>query len=664
MRELLNRESVGGTAGPLARGANFIIKDGEVLFGNTQDFPFEIQKNIQNYERGIIREKLNKKYEHISYELADTGDKLSPENEQKIDRIITEAEAVLERRIATREPGDIWTVEKRLQMDTERFGSRIAPAPVPIVEPGATVEGKQIFRGSGREKAETVYNEMTDGKPLLEGGQFWALSEKDAKTYGPNIETKPMPKFINPLVIKNDGEWTALVQKAVGQYDTRGERVSYPNPYGMNPEKMALWRKGISDYLSTNNHDALIVDMEEAQGDEAKTLGNAFGHSQVFIPGQPGATVEAKPSKEAYVGKEETGTLPIAIPFNLTAPEGEVGREVVTGREVTGELFGKAEAKEPVKASFAEMVTEAQRWRGAAVKVDQALGDDKKARLAHSNMTTKGDLDAYLMKKYGLDSSLARDVSNQLTRDDLKPDMTAEIEDFKGEPWADKALVAPSEWLNYDPSTNRYNGEVLSRGDILEADAGGRYAVDRVNGFMLDLTRLDVAGKPSGTFSVSVDPMDKGRFAKLKKTGENIYKAEPTARKDELTPIQSYFENNVVRPLKDFFAAVDSMGRERLVKAGVMPDENATKWLASVMRQESSWAKGGRKTGITGIQMLSQKGLWPTKDEAGENLRKSMLAAVQALRKAPGYSNDWVSNIEKGAYAFGETKGETNVQPD
>jgi N12 class adenine-specific DNA methylase len=163
---------------------------------------------------------------------------------------------------------------------------------VPETEPEITGAGKVLYRGTGREDAGAAYNEMTDQKPILEGGQFWTLNEKDASNYGPNIESQPMPTFTNPLTITNDEQWKQIVQTAVGQYDTPTERVSYPNPTGMSPDKMAKWRKGMSDYLASNNHDAMIIDMDGAQGDEAKTLGNAFGHSQVFIPETKGGVAD------------------------------------------------------------------------------------------------------------------------------------------------------------------------------------------------------------------------------------------------------------------------------------------------------------------------------------------------------------------------------------
>ncbi|HDO36184.1 MAG TPA: hypothetical protein ENH07_07825 [Nitrospirae bacterium] len=91
----------------------------------------------------------------------------------------------------------------------------------------------------------------------------------------------------------------------------------------------------------------------------------------------------------------------------------------------------------PPLPTMPQMIAEARRWKGAAFKADQLYPvEDTKGRLKHSNMTTKGDLDAYLMMKFGVDETIARNVSNELTRQNLKPAMEAKIEDFAGEPWA------------------------------------------------------------------------------------------------------------------------------------------------------------------------------------------------------------------------------------
>lgn len=89
-----------------------------------------------------------------------------------------------------------------------------------------------------------------------------------------------------------------------------------------------------------------------------------------------------------------------------------------------------------VDEQFDTMVKDAARWQGAARNLARELKDDKRASVRLSKITTKGDLDAYLMRKYGIDAAEARSVSNHLTARDIKPDFTATVEEFKDEPWA------------------------------------------------------------------------------------------------------------------------------------------------------------------------------------------------------------------------------------
>lgn len=95
---------------------------------------------------------------------------------------------------------------------------------------------------------------------------------------------------------------------------------------------------------------------------------------------------------------------------------------------------------------LAVMVKEAARWRGAAMKKAHTLSGDKKMALKLSNMTGKHDLDAYLMRKFGIDESTAHDVSNTLTAQNIPDDMTAEIQDYANEPWAqlEAAVTGPT----------------------------------------------------------------------------------------------------------------------------------------------------------------------------------------------------------------------------
>lgn len=111
--------------------------------------------------------------------------------------------------------------------------------------------------------------------------------------------------------------------------------------------------------------------------------------------------------------------------------------------------------------------------------------------------------------------------------------------------------------------------------------------------------------------------------------------------------ILGHWRSEVEPALHDFFQAFNAFGAERLERNGVKPPGiSASEWLEKVTSQQPVWGKGGRKTGNTGIQMLSQKDLWPTQGPEGESLRKSMLAAVKALKNAPGRRSDWIRNQE------------------
>ncbi len=81
--------------------------------------------------------------------------------------------------------------------------------------------------------------------------------------------------------------------------------------------------------------------------------------------------------------------------------------------------------------------------------------------------------------------------------------------------------------LVYSPSTNRYSGQKLTRGDVLRDDAGRLYSLDRANGFMLDVDELDSAGRRtsrSPSFSVD-DSIRKGpwAFKALYAEGRNVF---------------------------------------------------------------------------------------------------------------------------------------------
>lgn len=99
---------------------------------------------------------------------------------------------------------------------------------------------------------------------------------------------------------------------------------------------------------------------------------------------------------------------------------------------VNGQHLGvqKTAESERQTSLFDTMVNQAARWKGAAQKVAEQVRGDKKAQLAISRKTTKGDLDSYLMKKFGISESEARDVSNALTRDNIAENLAMQAQSF------------------------------------------------------------------------------------------------------------------------------------------------------------------------------------------------------------------------------------------
>ncbi|MDD4984635.1 MAG: PLxRFG domain-containing protein [Dehalococcoidales bacterium] len=124
-----------------------------------------------------------------------------------------------------------------------------------------------------------------------------------------------------------------------------------------------------------------------------------------------------------------------------TAQEPATSPQVALGSTITDEGIGEVGGEK--SPDLDTMVKAAQKWRGAAMKAAKQIAEtgDKRAQLRHSNITTKADLDDYLMRQFGVDATTARDVSNTLTAKNLPDDQTARIEDYQGEPWADAILA-------------------------------------------------------------------------------------------------------------------------------------------------------------------------------------------------------------------------------
>jgi GNAT superfamily N-acetyltransferase len=141
----------------------------------------------------------------------------------------------------------------------------------------------------------------------------------------------------------------------------------------------------------------------------------------------------------------------------------------------------------------------------------------------------------------------------------------------------------------------------------------------------------------------------------VREPGAKIEVAKKEVEAPTITPGQqrnlNYWRENVAPAIRDYLTAYKNVGVERLERSRFKPEGiSATEWLLKLRSQKSVFGKGGRKVSETGIQMLSKKDLLPTVSGDGEVLRKAMLKAIQAINKAPGYTSDWIENMEAGSY--------------
>ena len=99
---------------------------------------------------------------------------------------------------------------------------------------------------------------------------------------------------------------------------------------------------------------------------------------------------------------------------------------------------------------------------------------------------------------------------------------------------------------------------------------------------------------------------------------------ETDAEFDKLPPTMGRAFGVLGAAMDNYLRAFDAFGADRLERNRVKPaGMTAREWLESYVARQSTWDKG-RKTGLTGIQALSGKDLWPTDDGSGERLRKAM----------------------------------------
>lgn len=244
-----------------------------------------------------------------------------------------------------------------------------------------------------------------------------------------------------------------------------------------------------------------------------------------------------------------------------------------------------------------KMVEEAARWKGATMKVAKLVEGDKKTALKLSKMTTKGDLDAYLMKKFGIDETTARDVSNELTDKNIPADMKAKIDDFASEPWSD---LASSKNLDSDSEIQSLGvADITSVGSenvYVEKEDGTRYFFKPGDTSRFEVGSYDFSNEiifNDGTGATDTEdfkPYDKISDEKIRKLLDEAKQLFNNAKDAGLNPINSVqFMKDVNTGNRGGFSVADF---EKQLKE----DEKSLKDLESgKIRANKIIGTGGRK---------------------------------------------------------------------
>jgi hypothetical protein len=148
-----------------------------------------------------------------------------------------------------------------------------------------------VFSGYGRPEKGSIYGTIQE--PILGGGKYYAFSRQAAEYFGPQIEPLATSGFRNPLVIRSDDEFKALIRAAGWQF---------PIQSGLPAEQIAREQRAMNELIKRRGHDAVVITWDDlAQGDfdryghGIKTLRTAFGEPQIYVPGPARRAPEGGP---------------------------------------------------------------------------------------------------------------------------------------------------------------------------------------------------------------------------------------------------------------------------------------------------------------------------------------------------------------------------------
>ncbi|MGH2611411.1 MAG: hypothetical protein ACRDHF_20230, partial [Tepidiformaceae bacterium] len=156
------------------------------------------------------------------------------------------------------------------------------------------------------------------GVPIMGPGDYFALSEQDAKRYGAvtleNVELR------RPFVLDSDAKWNQLLRSSGAMHLHSASGLFVTDPQGVEPAT-----KRVQKYLRDKGYDGVVVQLTPRDdSDKTRRLNESFGHSQVIRFRAAPAPVRGQVSP----GAEETPVGPPGRPIQL-GPSAAAERETL-----------------------------------------------------------------------------------------------------------------------------------------------------------------------------------------------------------------------------------------------------------------------------------------------------------------------------------------------
>lgn len=238
---------------------------------NRSDIAAEARANLTT-----LADKLEREAE------SDTTTPAVPQTSPKYQKIKADLEArkakkgadaaEIRARLAGKKPASEVSQPAPIVGTTEEWAGASQP---PQAAPAYT---RRVYRGSGRKDKGSAYN--GGDTPILGVAKYYALDEKTASKFGPNIEERDV-SLRNPLIINSDQQWRALTREAGWEF---------PNPHNLPQADIQRSVDGLQKIVRDRGYDGVVIDFDPEyqydvmpDGRGVKTLRNVFGDPQVIV---------------------------------------------------------------------------------------------------------------------------------------------------------------------------------------------------------------------------------------------------------------------------------------------------------------------------------------------------------------------------------------------